>query len=179
MAPKVVEAPPKDLALPAEQRIAGLEKAIARQNKEIARLKEAEHSLNQMRAWYQAFLRAQSEIGEGFAIVDGKTQRFLYVNDGICKISGYTAEELLAKPSIFEQVVPEERGPLIRLLGQRVNGEDGPGRVEVAILRKDGERAYVDVAVRWLEPDAVTIIAIIRDITERRLAEEALRREAL
>ena len=56
-----------------------------------------------------ALLQAQSNLGEGVAIIDPQTQRFVYVNDALCQLYGYSAAELLALPSFLTLIVPEEQ----------------------------------------------------------------------
>ena len=85
---------------------------------------------------------------------------------------GYAVAELISQP--IELLFPEQPGwaqAWPRLLdGQRL---DRP--VEFEARRKDGSVSYVEMsASRWTTEGRVFVTAILRDVNERRTAEEAL-----
>ncbi len=99
---------------------------------------------------------------------------FLYVNETACRFHGYSKEEFMKKK--LQQVVTPER----------VNGlaedfqmmlDNGQAIFESAHLLKDGSVVPVEVHGRTLEYGGKEIVlAVIRDITERKQAEEKLRK---
>ncbi|MDX1500728.1 MAG: EAL domain-containing protein [Thermoanaerobaculia bacterium] len=94
--------------------------------------------------------------------------RFLYVNRGWREVSGYSAAEL-AQMSLWELVHPRHHD----LLGDRWD-EARPGRrLELQIVRKDGETRWLDLAISQLRLDDGRRAAAGTgfDITERKLAE--------
>lgn len=137
---------------------------------------EAREALRRQKDVYETLITAQSEMGEGVCITEG--EKILYVNDAICRMYGYTREEILRMPS-FLHVVPEaERTLLIERLRQRVNGERDMSAGETRILRKDGKIIDVEYTVRnFYTEGRQQMISIIRDVTERRKAEVQLRNE--
>jgi len=88
-----------------------------------------------------ALLRAQNELGEGLVIVDPHTQRFVYVNDALCQLYGYSAAERLALPSFLALVVPEHQADFRTRLAQRTQGRSVENHYESAVCRKDGAPA--------------------------------------
>lgn len=122
----------------------------------------------------EALLRALSDLGVGLLVADDQG-RALYANDALCEISGYSAEELLAMPSLTELIVTEERGAIPERVLDVLRSESTRDRHETAILHKDGHRVHVEVATKRLPSDHKRAIGIIRDITERTRAEGQLR----
>ncbi len=123
-----------------------------------------------------ALLQAQSDLGEGVAIIDLQTQRFIYVNDTLCRLYGYSAAELLALSSFLTLVVPEEQGAFHTRLAQRQQGQPTENHYELAVRRKDGMRITIEVAVTQISgPNGPQLVTLIRDITARQQTEEALR----
>ena len=136
---------------------------------------EAAGALREQRDLYEALMRAQSELGQGFVLIDGG--RMVYFNAATEILAGRSADELRAMSSILDLLPPEFRGAVAaRLDGVRAGREPAePFRTEV--LRPDGERVPVEAAGRRLggEPgDRLVIIA--RDITERVAQERELQR---
>jgi PAS domain S-box-containing protein len=114
-----------------------------------------------------------NEAGEGFLIAEGG--RILYASEAFSRISGYSAEELLGLASLYDLVVPEQRGSLLKRLHERLNGQRVDHH-ESVIVHKSGRRVDVEVAVKPFREDRNSKrVVIIRDITERKRTEEELR----
>ncbi len=97
----------------------------------------------------------------------------LEVNDAYCRMSGYSRAELLQMPiSKLEAVeTPEEIVDHIRKLVE----SGGHDRFESRHRRKDGSLFDVDVTALHFEKEGGRIAIFVRDITERKRAEDVLR----
>ncbi len=125
----------------------------------------------------ERFRRLLEAAPDAMVIVD-RTGHILLVNSQTERLFGYTREELLNQP--VEVLVPENfrdkhllhrgayhRTPHVRPMGI---GLDLLGR------RKDGSTFPVEISLSPLEEKGgVLVTAAIRDVTERKQAEEALR----
>ena len=151
------------------QMVDNLQKKIAEEN-------QAEEALVNQRNLYQTLLRTESEMGQGVSITEA--EKIIYVNDAVCKIYGYSREEILALPS-FLHIVPEhEKSLLIEKLRQRIRGERQQSTGETKITRKDGKIIDIEYTVRNIEVDGrMQMLSIIRDVTEKKRDEEQLRKE--
>lgn len=92
------------------------------------------------------------------------------------KISGYTRDELL-KMDISQIVVPEYVD-LARQMTERKLAGGGATTYEVEIIARDGRRIPLEVSTRLIYEDEkpAGVQGIARDITERKQAEESLRK---
>src|SRR5438093_3337536 len=98
------------------------------------------------RLW-EALLEAQSELGEGVAVVEIVSQRFLFVNEALCRMFGYTAEEMLALPSFFTIMPPDEVAVLEPERERQLVGiERDADRYETRVTRRDGATIYVEAS---------------------------------
>jgi PAS domain S-box-containing protein len=99
--------------------------------------------------------------------------RILEANDAAVNAYGYTRGELLAL-SIYDLRVADTQG----LIASQMAAADAQGILFEAIhRRKDGSTFPVEVSSRGATIEgARTLISVIRDITGRKRAEEALRR---
>ncbi len=108
---------------------------------------------------------------DAILFVDNDTERILDVNTAASSMLGYSREELLAKKNWELSVEPEETR-------QRTRGaKDVCGQVITVPLRhlrkKDGTVFQVEITGRsFLSGNRSVFIAAIRDITERKKAEE-------
>lgn len=112
---------------------------------------------------------------DGYLVVDAGGGRFLDTNDAYCHMLGYSREELLAlRVSDVEAMESPEQGRRHR----EEMRESGHARFETRHRRKDGGIVDVEVSVTYLDLRGGVLIAFIRDISERKRAEEQIRQLA-
>jgi PAS domain S-box-containing protein len=106
-------------------------------------------------------------LGEG-----GAPGRFIEVNDFLCGALGYTREELLAMD--VKDILSEEHLKEVADISKAIE-ERGYNSFYAEFRRKDGSTFPVEVnSRRYPSAGPVTILAVARDITEWRLAEEGI-----
>ncbi len=132
---------------------------------DITERKEAEQSLKLFRALID-------QSNDAVAVVDPETLRFLDVNEKACKDLGYTREEMLSM-TVFDTDPDVDEGSRVRVLEQL--RDSGFVLLESIHRRKDGSTFPVETSLRRVELDRSYVVAVTRDITERRRAERALR----
>jgi two-component system cell cycle sensor histidine kinase/response regulator CckA len=134
-----------------------------------ARRRQAEDALRESEERHRIILRTAMD---GFWLVDTQG-RLLEVNEAYCRISGYSESELLAMhiPDLVVYETAEDTAEHIRKI--IAQGED---RFESRHRRKDGSVFDVDVSVQHRPIKGGLFVAFFRDITERKRAEEALRK---
>ena len=108
---------------------------------------------------------------DAIEVVDPHTGRFLDVNERACRDHGYTRDEYLALtvPEIDPLMTMERWRELkeeIRAAGSRV--------IESEHRRKDGSTFTVEINLTYIQLDRDYLLAVVRDISERKRAERAL-----
>lgn len=98
-----------------------------------------------------------------------------YLNSIICKMTGFSKEELIEKP-FLNYVSPGYKAIVVERYKKRLKGYDIPNRYEIEIFAKDGKKTQVEVNASLIRYEGKPAsMAIIRDITEHKNMEEALR----
>src|SRR5260370_14311662 len=122
----------------------------------------------------QTFRQIFEDGPMGVAVVDLE-QRFVKVNTSLCHMLGYSAEELIGK-STLEITYPDD----VERDNEVVN-ELRAGAVRSAFekryVRKDGELVWVNLTaaiIRNKEGQPHHYVTMVKDVTERRHAEETL-----
>ena len=104
------------------------------------------------------------------------TQEMEYVNPAITAITGYPAADFYAQPALFYKLVfNEDEGLLTQLLRPEQNMNR---HVDLRWVHKDGSIIWTEhrnVLVFDQAGELVAVEGIIRDITKRKRAEQALR----
>jgi PAS domain S-box-containing protein len=96
--------------------------------------------------------------------------RYVDANEAGCRMLGYTREEILGK-TVMEVVAPED---LLRLDAQKNELLGGAAKInDWNLVRRDGSLLPAEVSTKIL-PDGLWL-ALVRDISERKRAEEVLR----
>ena len=137
---------------------------------EIRHRKEAESALRVSETRFRSMLE---EAPEGIFVQSGG--RFVFLNAAMLKLLGASRAGDLIGTEFMDRMAPEYReGIRERILLQRETGRSVP-LMEQEYLRLDGSRVPVEttaVSVRFQGSDAHLVF--VRDITERKKAEEAL-----
>ena len=146
-----------------------LEQRIKELEKEAVERKQAEEAVQEREKKYrQIFENIQDVYYE--ASLDGI---ILEVSPSIANISQYTRQDLIGKSLYDIYANPEERDALVKAVLEK----EKIGDFEITLTDKDGSQhacSIVSVLVRDDEGNPVKIIGSMRDISERKRAEDAL-----
>jgi PAS domain S-box-containing protein len=126
--------------------------------------KEAERSLKLFRALID-------QSNDAVEVVDPETLRFLDVNEKACQDLGYSREELLAM-TVFD--INPYLGESGRTQMQKNLRDSGYVIREVIHQRKDGSTYPVEISLKRVDLGRSYVVAVSRDISERKWANEAL-----
>jgi PAS domain S-box-containing protein len=161
---------PVELSL-ASVRIKGKWNAIATL-RDITERKQAEEALRESGENLRTYLE---NAPDGVYINDVKGT-FLYGNKKAEEITGYKREELIGKSFLKLKLLPAKHlakaGQLLAL--NAIGRATGPD--ELALIRKDGSHIWTEINTTPIKQQGKSVvIGFVRDITERKQAEEALR----
>ena len=143
--------------------------------RDITQRKKAEETLRQSEEKYRNILE---DIQEGYFEVDF-AGNFTFFNDSLCRFLDYSKEELMGMNN--RQYTDKENSKILYQAFNKVykTGEPTEG-FDWQIIRKDGTIRHVEASVS-LQKDSsgkpMGFIGIVRDVTDRKRAEDMLRRQ--
>lgn len=152
-----------------EERTAKLRRAIEDLRAEIVDRTCAEEKLRKSEQKY----RDLTEVSPDPIVVIDARGNFAFANPSALALTGYTEEELVGR-CVADTYVGEERATFWQRLEELK--AQGPFRFERRFLRKNGDIIFVESSLSPLRGGYFQ--AMMRDVTERRRAEEELRRSA-
>ena len=139
-----------------------------RANQEITERKPAERELRESEARYRT-LAENSPL----AIFANREDKVVFANSAAAKLFGASSPDQLIGKSALDLFDPASRSLVRERI--RVDSEEVP-LVEVRIVRLDGTPVDVEAtASPFLDQGVKAIQILLRDITERKAADEALR----
>lgn len=156
-----------------EQRTGELVAANASLKEEIQERKRAEEALGASEGRYRAlFENAKDPI-----YVHDLSGIYLSVNPAAEKLSGYARDEILGK-HFSDFIAPEYIEQLNASLRKKRQGELTHTTYEVELIAKNGRRVPVEVNTSLIYENGhvVGVQGMARDLTERKLTEQELRR---
>lgn len=102
---------------------------------------------------------------------------YISINEAGSRIFGYTREEAL-KLNMSQIAAPEHLARMKRKLAKKLAGDTSQTVYEVDCIRKDGKRVTLEVNSSVIHKDGkpIAVQGVARDITEREIADAALRK---
>lgn len=163
----------QELELRFQQRTADLEQANEQLRREVKERQKAEEALRASEARLQAIVLHSYDI---ITLTD-EHDNISYQNQSTHCILGYLPEELSSQRPVHK-VHPEDIAKVQFAQAEILEKPGVPVRVEYRMQRADGSWAWLQsIGTNWLaNPNIRAIVANTRDISDRKLAEEALRK---
>jgi len=112
---------------------------------------------------------------DGILIAHAAGKHFFAANEKMCEMLGYTKEELLSMN--VSDIHPKESVPYVHEQFARIVAKEVPVAQNIPLLKKDQTVFFADISGSKMNYDKEDyLIGIFRDITERKQAEENLRK---
>ena len=153
-----------------EERTAQLLRANNQLKHEIEERKQAEEALREAEEQYRSLVERARD-----AIIIIQNEKTVYRNPMYEKVLGYSVTETMDR-SFLDFVVPEDRNLVKDYYYKRLEGKPTPREYEVRVMTRSGRLVTMEVKPDLIEykGEPATMV-VMRDITERKEAEEALR----
>lgn len=141
---------------------------------DVTTIREAEEKMAESESRFRLLAENAKDMVFRYAVKP--VPHFEYVSPSCTEINGYTPEEHYADPALIVNVIyPDDRVSLAEL-GEKARSSRDP--LTLRWVRKDGGIIWVEIQSRQTFDDERNVTAfegIVRDITERKKTEEALR----
>jgi len=126
----------------------------------------------------EILLDAQSRADIGLFIIE--EGRIVFTNEAMCRLFGYSMEEMKGLPSYLELAHPVDRERVAQNHQRRLKGEQLPNRYDIAIITKSGARREVEITASPISTDGRPgVLVVMVDNTERKRAEARVQYLAL
>ena len=117
------------------------------------------------------FRKLMDGSNDAIEVLDPITLHFLDINEKACLDLGYHRQEMLSM-TVYD-IDPTLDRSLHTRVEQKLR-ESGFVIVESSHRRKDGSTFPVEINIKFIQLDRGYVVAVVRDITERKLAQETL-----
>ncbi|MFZ3382687.1 MAG: PAS domain S-box protein [Candidatus Methanoperedens sp.] len=138
---------------------------------DITERKEAEEKLQNSEEKYRSLIK---NIQDGVFII--QDEKFQFVNEAFARLAGYEVEEIIGK-DFREFISPEDMAKVFDYYTRRQAGENVPHEYEFNALHRDRKtRLIMNMTVALINYGGrVATMGTLKDITERKRAEELIR----
>lgn len=150
-----------------------LEDANRQLEREVRERRQAEKEIRRFQERLSGIFNS-SKDAIGFFSVDGILQD---VNEATCDLTGYSRDELLTGKK-YQDLTPSEYHDYEARITAEILQSGIPAEYEKEYIRKDGTRVPIlstTFVVRGDDGKPIGLASIVKDITERKWAERALR----
>jgi PAS domain S-box-containing protein len=148
---------------------------------DVSERRRADDALRESEGKYRRLTESLKDV---IWTVDTETMRFQYVSPSVEALTGFTRDEVAGGPvdSVLPPAMADHLKGLIRRRAEAARRgllpADAFHSMEMEHVRKDGTSVWVEQVSRYYlneETGHVEMLAVSRDITKRRQAEEAIR----
>ena len=139
---------------------------------DITERKRAEVELRERKEFTENLI---ASMQDGFSVLDSHSVQ-IDVNPAFCQMTGFSREELIGVGTPHRYWPPEAYEEIEKGFQKTLRGDFGD--VELTFMRKNGERFPVIVSPSWVKDkqgNVTSYFATVKDITDRKRAEEKLR----
>jgi PAS domain S-box-containing protein len=152
------------------------EPGLVLNTRDITERKEAEEALRRSEQHFRRLI----ENGQDNIVIIQPDGTMTYQSPSVHRILGYLPEELVGRTA-WEFIHPDDAPVVMAELGQVFTTPGLVRHAEYRFRHKDGSWRYLEAFGQTISPDSPDegVVANVRDMTERRMAEEALRRATL
>ena len=159
----------------AKERLSSLGPAVRRALREVEERRQRQQAEEALRASEQNYREIFNATHDAIFVHDAVTGEILNVNQAMLDMFGYSREDLSSLTAeMVRSPAPYSHEEAVRRI--RLAFAQGPQVFEWESKRKSGERFWTEVALRGASIDGKgCVLAVVRDITGRKAAEEALR----
>jgi PAS domain S-box-containing protein len=145
--------------------------------KDITRTKRLQNEVKEFAVRYDALEDAADKAQLGICFLqdhDAVEAQFRYANEAFCRITGYSAEELVER-SFLELLQEDTRQAALERFRSGHPGESLDKTYELEMVRKDGVSISVSLSgALSLWEGKTAIILFLQDITEKKRVQRAL-----
>ncbi len=162
----------EDVSMSGKPSYEELEQRVKELEREAGDRKRAQDALRESEASYRLLFSAEPDA---IIIVDARTKRIVDANAAALTLYEYSRDEFLRLRAIEISAEPEKSIAHIQEVASGMPDVASPGPVQRLHKKKDGTIFPVEISSGvLLLQDRRMLCAIIRDITERKRAEEAI-----
>ena len=152
--------------------VKGVPKALIGITRDITERKKAEQELSESERKFRSVVENAND-----AIYIITADGFQYVNSAFERLTGFASKDVCKKSFDFWKIIHPEDVKMIREREEaRKKGEEVPSRYEFRILAKGGKTKIVEPATVHIgEKGELKVMGILRDVTDRKHAEEKIK----
>ena len=152
------------------ERTAELATANEELQTEIAERRRVEEALRHSEQHFRSLIRNASDV----IVIIGQDGSIRFESDAVERVLGYKSEEVVGQDG-FRFIHPDDVPRITAAFGELLCAPDSSMQVEIRALHRDGSARYVEAVGQNLlrDPAVSGIVVNFRDITERKMAEEA------
>jgi len=152
--------------------VKGEPKAFIAITRDITERRKAEHELSESEKKFRSLVENAND-----AIYIITSDGFQYVNSAFERLTGFTSEQVCGEAFDFWNIIhPDDVKMIKEREDARRKGKEVPSRYEFRVLAKDGKTKIVEPATVHIgEKGEIKVMGILRDVTDRKQAEEKIK----
>ena len=152
--------------------VKGEPKAFIAITRDITERKKAEHELSESEKKFRSLVENAND-----AIYIITSDGFQYVNSAFERLTGFISEQVCGEAFDFWNIIhPDDVKMIKEREDARRKGKEVPSRYEFRVLAKDGKTKIVEPATVHIgEKGEIKVMGILRDVTDRKQAEEKIK----